>query len=150
MFKRIALVSAVILFGAGAALAATGTPPGTGPSLIDGGWLNGLAGGQNESYQSGIAAAGSGQSSATQLPSGIALLEVDSGSGGVALPTCFAGSELSVYNNTGGGITVYPTVPNNPATSAQDTINNSSSFSASSGHTPYYFACAKNGVWSAK
>ena len=144
-----ALAAALLLASTAVALAVTGQAPTNGPGLQDGTWLNGLAGGQNETYQYGIAAAGSGQSTATVLPAGIALIEVDSGTGGVALPFCYQGEEFSIYNNTASTVTVYPNAVNNPMTAAQDTINNTTSLSMTA-RTPYYFACAKNGVWSGK
>ena len=139
-----------------AAFAGVGNPPtpSNGPGLVDGTWLNGLAGGQNQSYQSGLAAAGTTQAGATQLPAGIALLEVDTvgASSGVALPPCFAGTEISVYNSTATTLTYYPSVANNPLTAAQDTINGGSSkaVTSASGGTVTVFSCAKNGAWAAK
>lgn len=130
-----------------------GTPPGTGPALVDGAWLNGLAGGQNEIYQSGISAAGSAQSGATQLSPGIAIYSIDTASSaqGVALPEAVAGTELTIFNNTAQtNLVVYPAIANNGLTSAQDTINNTTSFTMSSARTPYFFSCAKNGVWAGK
>jgi hypothetical protein len=131
-----------------------GTPPGNGPQLIDGTWVNGLAGGRNETYQSGISAAGSTQATATQLPSGISLIEIDTvpGSSGAALPFCYPGSEFSIFNSTSTTIVFYPNVLNNPLTAAQDTINGSSSLSVSgvSGGTVSWFSCAKAGKWAAK
>lgn len=153
MLKALAIVGALLT--GSAALAGVGTPPtpSNGPGLVDGTWLNGLAGGLNNSYQNAIAALGSAQSTAAQLPSGIELMEVDTATNstatGIALPFCFQGTEFNIYNNTGVTLTAYPNNTNNPITAAQDTINNSTTFSMS-GHTPYYFACAKNGVWSAK
>lgn len=148
--KKLLCILAVLSF-ASTAYAITGTPPvpSNGFGAVDGTWLNGVAGGLNQLYQYGIAAAGSGQSSATQLPSGIALMEIDSGTGGVALPPCLQGAGFSVYNNTSSTVTAYPSNTNNPVTSAQDTINNTTTLSMTA-HTPYYFACAKNGVYSGK
>ena len=150
MRKVIAGLFALVLTTTAALAVSVGQTPGTGPQLIDGVWLNGLAGGQNETYQSGIAAAGSGQSTATQLPAGIALIEIDSGTGGYALPFCYAGTEFSVYNNSGATLTAYPNVANNPLTSAQDTINGSTSLASLANHTLSVFSCAKNGVWAGK
>ena len=153
MLKALAVIGA--LLGASVAYAGTGTPPipSNGPGLVDGTWLNGLAGGQNETYQYGIAATGSTQSGAAQLPAGIALMEVDTATNstatGIALPFCYQGMEFSVYDNTSVNLTAYPNVTNNPITSAQDTINNGTTFPMTA-HTPYFFSCAKNGVWSAK
>lgn len=131
-----------------------GIPPGTGPQLVDGVWLQGIANGQNESYQSGISAAGTTQANATQLPSGIALIEVDTASAnqGLALPPAFAGTEVGVFVSVNATVKFYPTVPNNPLTGSQDTINGGSSLTVTgaAGGTVTWFACAKNGVWSAK
>jgi hypothetical protein len=153
MLKTITSLLLGAFMCAGIALAGTGTPPlpNGDEALINQQWLYGLSGGLNETYQYGISAAGSNQAGATQLPSGIALLEIDtsSSSQGVALPFCYQGTEFSIYNNTANTVTVYPNVANNPITAAQDTINNSTSQSLSA-HTPYFFGCAKNGVWSWK
>ncbi len=121
--------------------------------MPDGTWLNGLAGGQNATFQSGIAAAGTTQATATQLAAGIQLFEIDTAaaSSGVALPACVGGTELSIYNNGASTLTVYPLIINNPITAAQDTINSGTSFSGGiAQHVIVWFACAKNGVWGAK
>lgn len=140
---------AFMLF-AGAAYATVGNPPVNGYQLPDGTWLLGVAADQNNSYQSGIAAAGSGQSTAVQVPSGIALVEIDSGTGGYALPSALAGTEVIVYNNSGATLTAYPNVKNNPITGSQDTINGSTSLGSLATGTSSVFGCAKNGVWFAK
>lgn len=140
-----------------AAVAGVGNPPtpNNGPGLVDGTWLNGLAGGQNQSYQAGIAAAGtSSHATSTQLPAGIALIEVDTvaANSGVSLPPAVAGTSIAVFNSTATTLTVYPSISNNPATGSQDTINGGASFSATgaSGGTVSVFICAKTGVWGAK
>jgi hypothetical protein len=129
-----------------------GTPPGTGFQLVDGIWLTGLAGGQNETYQSGLAAAGSTQATATQIPSGIGIVEIDSGTGGVALPSAFPGMEITLYNNSGSGLTLYPNVQNNPITGAQDTINNGTTIASGVFINGYvaFLMCAKAGKWAFK
>lgn len=130
-----------------------GTPPGTGFQLVDGVWLNGLAAGQNETYQSGITASGSTQAGAFQLPAGIALFEIDTASSaqGVALPEAVAGTEISIYNNTAQtNLVVYPAIANNSLTSAQDTINNTTSLAFTAARQALLFFCAKNGNWSGK
>lgn len=130
-----------------------GIPPGSGPQEVDGVWLNGLAAGLNATYQSGITAAGTTQGTATQLAGGFTLMELDTvpGSSGVALPAAFAGTEISIYNNTATTAAVYPLIANNPITGTQDTINNGTNFSGGiSGHAGAFFFCAKNGVWAAK
>ena len=152
MTKLLAAVAA--LFIASAAFGATyGTPPtpATGPGLVDGTWLNALAGGQNQAVQSGISAAGSTQAGATQLGAGISLFSIDTvaSSTGVALPMCLAGSRLSIYNNGANTLTVYPTVPNNSVTGSQDTINNGTSTTQTT-HVSKTYYCPENGVWAAQ
>jgi hypothetical protein len=154
MFKTILnmLAGAMIVAAVGAAFA-VGNPPVNGYAVPDGVWLLGLAGGQNNSYQSGITAAGTTQATATQLPSGIALIEADTvaSSTGVNLPPCLPGTELSLYNNGAQTLTVYPAVANNPVTAAQDTINNGTSLTSGiATHVLQYFSCAKAGVWASK
>ena len=146
-------IGAFVAAAIGAALAVVGTPPGTGPQLVDGAWLNGLAGGSNYTFQSGIAAAGTTQATATQLPAGIYLVEVDTvaSGAGVNLPACLPGMELLVYHNgAANNLTFYPTVANNPITGAQDTINAATSLTGIAQHTVEVFSCAKAGVWAAK
>jgi hypothetical protein len=126
---------------------------GDGFELIDGRYILGLAGGINYSFQSGITAAGTNQATATQIGVNIALVEVDTtaSSTGVALPQCFAGISLSLYNNGAQTLTVYPNPTNNPklAAGTQDTINNGTSTTIAT-HVVNIFSCAKNGVWSSK
>lgn len=146
------LVGAILSAAVGYAAAVTGTPPIGGPGLVDGVWLNGLAGGTNYAFQSGITAAGTTQATATQLAAGIYLYEVDTAasSTGVALPPCIAGTQNVLYNNGAQTLTIYPSIANNPVTAAQDTINNSTSLpSGLASHASIAFSCAKNGVWGA-
>lgn len=151
MKMLLAAVAALVL--ASSAYAGVGTPPtpATGMGLVDGTWLNGLAGGENHAYQSGITAAGSTQAGATQLNAGVRMFSIDTvaSSTGVALPSCLQGNELSIYNNGANTLTVYPAVANNPVTAAQDTINNGTSTSESS-HTVKTYYCPENGVWAAQ
>lgn len=130
-----------------------GVAPQNGFGMQDGTWLNGLAAGENCTYQSGVAAAGSTQAGSTQLQPGYALVEVDTvaSSTGVALPPAIQGTEISIYNNGANTLTVYPSIANNGATGAQDTINNGSSLSGGiATHASALFFCAKNGAWAAK
>lgn len=145
------LCGALVAAAVSAAFAVTGQPPGAGFGAIDGAWLNGLANGQNYSYQYGITAAGTTQATATQLPSGVYLVELDTvaASTGAALPSCLQGTQFWLYNNGAQTLTVYPAVANNPVTAAQDTINNTTSVTVAT-HVAEYFFCAKNGVWAAK
>ena len=149
------LIGAGVAAAVGYAAASIGTPPtpATGFGLVDGTWLNGLAGGVNSAYQYGFTAAGTTQATALQLPAGIKLMEVDTAasSTGVALPPCLQGTEFGIYNNGAQTLTIYPSIANNPVTAAQDTINNGTSLSGGlATHTPEVFFCAKNGVWAAK
>ena len=155
MFKTILnmLAGALVCAAVGAAFAVTGTPPGSGFQLVDGAWLQGIANGGNLTYQSGIAAAGTTQATATQLSATIALAEVDTtaASTGINLPQALPGAALFVYNNGASTLTVYPTVANNPVTAAQDTINNGTSFGGGvATHVSLLCFVAKAGVWACK
>jgi len=127
--------------------------PATGPGLVDGTWLNGLAGGQNFLYQYGLKTAGTNQATATQLLPGYSLMEVDTsdsgGAQGVALPACLAGLRISLNNNTAYTFDVYPSIAANPITTTQDTINNGTSTNITT-YAVKTFSCAKHGVWSAQ
>jgi nicotinamide mononucleotide (NMN) deamidase PncC len=152
-------VGGLIAASVSLAFAVTGIQPqpGNSNSLIDGTWLLGLAGQQNELYQSGITAAGTTQATATSLPAGIGLIEIDTvpASSGVRLPSCIAGTEIQSFNTTSTTLLYYPNLANNPITGAQDTINGGTSFSVTGVSGPptgtvTAFMCAKNGVWGAK
>jgi hypothetical protein len=146
------LVGAFFAAAVGAAFA-VGNVPLPGFQSVDGSWLLALAGGQNYSYQYGITAAGTTQATATQLPAGVRLLEIDTAaaSTGVALPPCLQGTAVSLYNNGANTLAIYPAIANNPVTAAQDTINSGTSFSGGiATHVSGLFFCAKNGVWAAK
>lgn len=153
MFKKLGymLCGALLAAAVGTAFAVTGTPPGTGPSLIDGAWLNALAGGLNNTFQSGITAAGTTQATATALTSGVKLVEIDTAAGntGVNLPSALAGASINIYNAGANIVTVYPAVANNPITAIQDTIN----AGVSTPLTPTFaLVCstARNGIWGCK
>ncbi len=158
MKKLLFAAFAALLAASVSAVAAVGIPPINGPALVDGAWLNGLAGGLNNVYASGISAVGTTQTTATALPSGALLIEVDTstsaGTSGVNLPFCLAGTELNLLNNTAYTITVYPAVANNPVTAAQDTIITAGSAGTTSASQTLYsgkvYTCAKNGVWLGK
>lgn len=148
------LCGALITAAVASAFAVTGNVPQPGFQAIDGTWLLGLSGGTNYTYQYGITAAGTSQTTATPLPANIYMVETDTvGSGtGVNLPTCIPGSQLILYNNGASTLAVFPAVANNPATGAQDTIGGFTSLNNGSGlttKTQIAFACIKAGVWSA-
>lgn len=144
-------LGALVAAAVGYAAASVGMPPGNGFALPDGVWLNGLAGGQNSLYQYGLTAAGTTQATATQIPAGLKLMEFDTvgASSGAALPFCYQGTEFGIYNNGLSTLTIYPNATNNPTTSVQDTIDNTTSVAVTS-HTAEVIFCAKNGVWAAK
>lgn len=145
---------ALVLIGA-LAHAVVGTPPGTGPALVDGVWLNGLAGGTNYSYQSGITAhAGGTQAAAVQLAAGINMVDVDTVTttgDSVALPQCVAGTYLFVANAGAQTLDVYGSPTVNSLTAANDTINGTAGSTAYTltNNTNAIFFCAKNGAWKA-
>lgn len=153
--KTIRDMSVGALFAAsiGAAAALVGQTPLPGFQAVDGTWLLGLANGVNYSYQYAITAAGTTQATGTQLPASVRLIEVDtaSASTGVNLPPALPGTAVSLYNNGLQTLAVYPTVPNNPVTAAQDTINNGTSFSGGvATHVSLLCFAAKAGVWACK
>jgi hypothetical protein len=125
-----------------------GIVPTTGFQPVDNDWLNGLSGGHNLSYASGITAAGTNQATATQLPDRVSVIEVDttpSGTG-VALPSALKGMRISLYNNGANTLDVYPAIANNPVTGSQDTINNATSTTLTT-HVGATYVGAKDGVW---
>jgi hypothetical protein len=136
----------------------TGVPPGAGFELTDGAWLRALAGGLNVGQISGFTAnVSSSQSGGAQIPSGIALVEVDTSVtlGSVILPYAIAGTVLTIINNTLNQLYVYANPTFNRLTGTLDTINQSGSNStpftgvtASNSNVPVVtFYCAKNGLW---
>jgi hypothetical protein len=151
MKKVLFAAFAALLAGSIAALAITGTPPGTGFQLVDGAWLNGLAGGLNNAYVNGLTGAGTTQATCASIPSGDYLVEADTvaSSTGFCLPFAYQGTDMLFYNNGAQTATIYPNAVNNPITAAQDTINNTTSVTVAS-HTSEAFSVAKNGVWFAK
>lgn len=148
---RDVLIGVIVAGAVSAALAATGQPPVNGFGAVDGTWLNGLAAGQNHAYLSGVTAAGTTQATCTPLPATAGLIEVDTtaSSTGVCLPPALPGTDFAVYNNGANTLTFYPAILNNPVTAAQDTINNTTSLTATT-KTMRYFFCAKAGIWAAQ
>ncbi len=150
-FRALGAAFALVCLGF-IAHATVGIPPNpaTGFGLVDGTWLNGLAGGSNFAYQYGITAAGTTQATATQIPANIYLVEVDTtaASTGVNLPPALPGTAVVLYNNGASTLAVYPAVANNPITAAQDTINNGTSWSGGvATHVRLSCSAAKQGVW---
>jgi hypothetical protein len=133
-----------------------GTPPGTGIGMVDGAWLNALAGGLNQTYQAGVAATtAASQANGFHYPSGINILEVDSSvaTGSIVLPAAVAGTELTIVNTTANALNVYANPSINQLTGSTDQINGASNataftVTASGGANPVpIFYCAKNGAW---
>lgn len=140
----------------GAALAVTGTPPipSNGFGAVDGTWLNGLAGGQNELYQNGITAhAGGTQAACFGLQPGVQLYEVDTvatTADSVCLPFASAGADIQIRNAGANSMSIYGLATNNPLTAAADTINGTAGGTAYTVGANTNAACfvAKNGNWS--
>lgn len=126
-----------------------GIAPPNGFATPDGNWLNAMAGGHNLLFQNGLTAIGSSQATSLQLLDRIAILEIDtsSASTGAALPVALAGVNIFVINNTANNITIYPSIANNPVTSAQDTFNNAATSFTLTAHSGTGFTCGKNGLW---
>lgn len=132
-----------------AAYAAIGEIPGTGFQMVDGNWLNGLAGGHNMIAKSGITAVGTNQATSVQLPDRVAFMELDTSnaSTGAALPPALAGVSVFIANNTSNNITIYPSIANNGVTKAQDTINAAATSFTLNANTGQGFTSVKNGIW---
>lgn len=150
MLKTISgfVIGAIVAAAMGTAFAIIGQPPVQGYSTPDGSWLLGITYGHNRAFQNAFTAAGTTQATALQLPARTQLLEIDTvaASTGVALAPALQGVVTAVYNNGANTLTVYPAILNNPVTAAQDTINNTTSFSLAS-HVSMLCFSAKNGVW---
>ena len=133
-----------------------GTPPGTGFQLVDGNWLNGLAGGTNNNYVSGLAAPNAAsQATATPIPSNVEFVEIDSAvpNGSLVLPLAIAGTQIACINTVAQTVNYYANAGINPLTGAQDTINgasNATPFNTSTSAAVIIFYCAKNGSWRTK
>jgi hypothetical protein len=152
--RAMGVAFALVLVGV-FAHATVGQPPGTGPALQDGIWLNGLAGGTNHVYQYGITAhAGGTQASAFQLPQNVALIQVSTVAttgDSVALPQCVQGSWLMLSNAGANTLDVYGSPTTNGLTAAKDTINATAGTSAYTlaTNTNAIFFCPTNGAWAA-
>jgi hypothetical protein len=139
----------------GVAFAVVGNPPlpGMREGLVDGLWLQGMANGQNFSYQSGITAhAGGTQAACQNLPSNIAFTSVDTVAtdhDSVCLPFAIAGMNIQIANNSGHILDIYGQSAVNPLTAAADTINNVIGSTVYSPTTQQNIECfsAKNGAW---
>lgn len=146
IIRVLALSIIALVLACGEAFAFVGDPPNpnSGPSLIDGAWLNGLAGGQNFSWKASISAAGTDRATATQIVPGFMLVEVDTvaASTGVRLPAAVPGTQVSIYNNGANTLSIYGYL-------AADTINGGSSLSGGviSGGS-IVCSSAKSGAWS--
>ena len=148
------LAGALVAAAVGAVFAATGTPPGTGPQLIDGAWLNGLAGGQNYTFQAGITAhSGGTQAACLNLTPGTWMYEVDTvGAAGdsICLPFAVAGNTLVISNAaTTNSMNIFAQPGTNALTGTTDTINNVANATAYALTAANNVDCfvAKNGLW---
>lgn len=127
---------------------------GSGPGLQDGGWLLGVAAGNNRAYKNGITAhSGGTKAAAFQLPAGVQIIEVDTvaaDNDSVLMPAAVAGQIVMVFNNGGHILAIYGR--------GTDTINAQATANALSLAAPAtaagvgsnaVFYCAKNGAWGA-
>lgn len=139
------------------AKAQIGIPPTqqSGPALQDGTWLNGLAGGGNRNFVSGLVAhAGGTQAAGLQLPANVALIQIDTvatTSDSVLLPFCIAGQVMDIANAGAQTLAIYANPNTNRATATTDTINaaaNTSSYTLATNVSGRFF-CPKNGLWKA-
>lgn len=148
------LMGMIICAAISTAFAVVGTPPIAGPALQDGVWLQGLAGAQNFTFQSGIVAhAGGTQAACLNLPIGIAFIQVDtvaSSGDSVCLPFAVAGANIQIRNNSATTLNIFGQAANNPLTGAADTINGTAGSTNYSPTTQQSADCfvAKNGAWS--
>ncbi len=121
---------------------------GSGFGLLDGGFVEGLAEGQNATNQSVTAFAGGAQPDATPIQPAAALIaitEVATGADSVGLPRAKKGQVKMVLNNTAtsADIFVYP--------GTTDTINavaTGTAYALAGGKSALFF-CPKDGVWGA-
>lgn len=148
------LIGALVAAAVGSAFAVVGTPPINGFATVDGNWLNGLAGGQNATFQSGIVAhAGGTQAACFNLPVGVYYMQIDTVAttgDSVCLPFAAAGTNVQIRNNGANTVNIFGQSANNPLTGAADTINGTAGSSAYSPTTQQSADCfvAKNGSWS--
>lgn len=149
------MLCGAVIFSIASAFAVVGQPPipATGFGMVDGAWLNGLAGGQNDLFQSGITAhAGGTQAACVSLTPGIQLFEIDTvaNSGdSICLPFAAAGTDIQISNAGAQPMSIYGQSANNPITAAADTINGtagSSAYSVTNANNVQCFV-AKNGAW---
>lgn len=148
------LLGAVVAAMVGGAVAAVGVAPGSGPQLIDGAWLNGVVGGQNFTYQSGITAhAGGTQAACLNLNPGIYLYELDtvaSSGDSICVPFAQVGTNFSIRNAGAQSANLFAQSGTNLLTATTDQINGSSNASAYALPANQSAECfvAKNGQWS--
>jgi hypothetical protein len=152
MFKTIRDMTfgAIVAGAIGAAMAGiVGTQPGTGFQLNDGAWLNGLASGNNNSFQSGVTAAGTTAATCTIVNPNVYMVEIDTvaASTGVCLSFAVA-PDVQVIRNAGAQtLTIYPNPATNVATATTDTINGGTSVAVLTNKSAFCFV-AKSGIWS--
>ena len=121
---------------------------GDGFELLDGGWAQGLAGGQNNNTQTVIAHAGGGQASAVPIGPNTAfayISTVASAADSVALPRAKKGQVVFVLNGTATSANLYA------YNGSSDKINGTagSTAFAIAGNKSAYFFCPSDGFWGA-
>lgn len=122
-------------------------PQGSGPQLIDGTWLNGLAGGLNNSFINGVVAhAGDTKAAAFQIPAACKIVWVETVTttgDSVLLPAAQTRNMLMVYNGGAQSLNLYGR--------GTDTINGvatATAYTLTAGQSAIFF-CGKTGQWAA-
>ena len=122
-------------------------PQGSGPALQDGQWLNGLAGGGNNSYTNALVAhSGGTKAAALQIAASIKIVffgTVAADHDSALLPAAKTRSMVLVYNGGASILDLYG--------KGTDTINGVATATAYSlnANTSALFFCGKDGQWAA-
>lgn len=134
-----------------------GIAPTRGFELLDGQYVNGIANGNNSTFQTMTAkSGGAAQATATQIGANARLVNVGTVAGAndsIMLNFAVAGREILVYNGGAQIMNVYASpVPNKANGNVLDTINggtNPTPVTVAAKASAIYF-CPANGIWAAK
>ena len=123
-----------------------------GFALQDSDYVNGIAEGQNGTFQTLTALAGGTQSNLAPVikPDTLiaAITIVATGNDSVTLPFATAGKVLYVQNNTANSARLYVPLAVNKITGIADVINNAAAFFDVTSEST--FVCGVNGFWGAR
>lgn len=124
-----------------------GIVPQGGQRLIDGNFVNGLAAGYNRNYVANVTArAGGTKALATQIPAGVALVQLDTvatNGDSALLPQALAGTEFKLANSGVATVSLYG--------KGTDTINDAATannYDVATNVNVAFF-CAVDGQWKA-